>query len=460
MFHRLLPVLILIASVAGASPVAMQITHSGYLLDGDDQSVTNASASMVFRLYDVATPGQAGETLVWQSSVCAVASTNGYYSVDLGGACNGTPALSTAHLPADAVRWLEVTVGALRLLPRIGIAPLPSAVTAAIASGVAIPGGAAPGLALVSDAGGVGSWALLGSAAIADGAITDADIAPGAAIAVTKLSGLGSLATKTTIVDADVAANAAIDSTKISGLGSLAAKSSIVHADVSAGANIASSKISGLGSAATTTGASATAAQGALAAAALPKSGGTLTGAVTFSGSGSWNASGHVGIGTTSPAGILEVRDNSRSHFVGRTIGGYSNTRDALGPDYILLHQAYEGVLLTEHRVMGKITAIRGGPTSWNRKLTAEVHTASPYDQNRGSLISHNEPSRLVTLTSGGVKYLAVNGSARRGRQWHASAVATVASVTPAQALAAKLPVRCSEPAVSSNVPVALVFSS
>ena len=86
------------------------------------------------------------------------------------------------------------------------------------------------------------------------------------AIPTSKITGLGSLATKSaitsaditdgTIVNADIASNAAIAVSKISGLGSLATKSTItsaeitdgtiMNADINANAAIAQSKISGL----------------------------------------------------------------------------------------------------------------------------------------------------------------------------------------------------------------------
>jgi hypothetical protein len=50
----------------------------------------------------------------------------------------------------------------------------------------------------------------------------------------------------------------------------------------------------------------ASAAQGAAADAALPRSGGTVTGAVTFPG-GVWTSGGTVGVGTSSPAATLDV---------------------------------------------------------------------------------------------------------------------------------------------------------
>ncbi|PWG78035.1 hypothetical protein [Pararcticibacter amylolyticus] len=124
-----------------------------------------------------------------------------------------------------------------------------------------------------------------------------------------------------------------------------------------------------------------------------------------YSQSNTFPSTGNVGIGTTSPKGLLHV-SSERDYFVNRTIPGY--TEDSQGVNYILLHKAYNGILLEDHHVIGKITGTRGDPGAWNRKLTIEVNTASAYNTDRGSLMCYNEPTRLVTLTYRGVKYLAV----------------------------------------------------
>ncbi|WP_157986594.1 hypothetical protein [Chitinophaga alhagiae] len=116
--------------------------------------------------------------------------------------------------------------------------------------------------------------------------------------------------------------------------------------------------------------------------------------------------SGNVGIGTATPASKLHVLDNGRNYYVNRGIPG--QTEDAQGANYLLLHKIYTGTLLAEHFVMGKITAIRGGISALNRKWTVEVNTSAAYSQNHGSMISYNEPARLVTLTYSGQAYLAV----------------------------------------------------
>ena len=115
---------------------------------------------------------------------------------------------------------------------------------------------------------------------------------------------------------------------------------------------------------------------------------------------------GNAGIGTLSPAGKLQVTDNNRNYYVNRAITG--QTEDSQGLNYILLHEIYTGTLSIDHYVMGRITGIRGSATSSNRKLTTEVNTASAYNTNRGSIITYNEPARLVTLVYASKSYLAV----------------------------------------------------
>jgi hypothetical protein len=96
-----------------------------------------------------------------------------------------------------------------------------------------------------------------------------------------------------------------------------------------------------------------------------------------------------------------------RQYYTNRAIAG--TTEDTQGVNYLLLHKIYTGTLMDDHYVMGKITAIRGSVTGWNRKWTVEVNTASAYNTNRGSIICYNEPASLVTLTYNAESYLAVS---------------------------------------------------
>lgn len=117
-------------------------------------------------------------------------------------------------------------------------------------------------------------------------------------------------------------------------------------------------------------------------------------------------STGNVGIGTADPASRLHVVDNNRNYYVNRGIPGTSE--ESQGINYLLLHLTYTTTAVAEHFVMGKITAIRGSVSVWNRKWTVEVNTAAAFTSNRGSIISYNEPTRLVTLTYSGNNYLAL----------------------------------------------------
>lgn len=118
-------------------------------------------------------------------------------------------------------------------------------------------------------------------------------------------------------------------------------------------------------------------------------------------------STGNVGIGTTVPKALLQVTANAKDYFVNRSIAG--TTEDSQGINYLLLHKLYtSGSVIDDYFVFGKITAKRGGTNGWNRKFNVDVHTSSAYNTNRGSIISYNEASRLVTLTYAGERYLAL----------------------------------------------------
>jgi hypothetical protein len=113
-----------------------------------------------------------------------------------------------------------------------------------------------------------------------------------------------------------------------------------------------------------------------------------------------------VGIGTTSPTTRLQVLNNSRNYYVNRTLA--TDSEDAQGINYLLLHEIYTGTLSMERHVVGTISAIRGSATASNRRWTVEVSTSTAYNTNTGSLIYYNEPTRLVTLVYNSKTYLAV----------------------------------------------------
>jgi hypothetical protein len=113
-----------------------------------------------------------------------------------------------------------------------------------------------------------------------------------------------------------------------------------------------------------------------------------------------------VGIGVTEPKAKLHVYGGGRHYLIDRDLGQI--TEDSQGSNYILLHKAYSGIMIDDSYVMGTVTAVRGTSAAVNRKVTVEVNTASAYNSNMGSLISYNEPARLVYLTYNGDKYIAV----------------------------------------------------
>lgn len=102
---------------------------------------------------------------------------------------------------------------------------------------------------------------------------------------------------------------------------------------------------------------------------------------------------------------VLVKAQGQRIYLLDTSIIG--NTADLQGVNYILLHKMYLNTLMDDSYVFGKITGIRGGAGAWNRKWTVEVNTSTAYNSTRGSIISYNEASTLVTLMFNGEKYLA-----------------------------------------------------
>lgn len=126
--------LLLATATARAEATPVALTHSGRLLDASDQPVESSALNLKFKLYNVRNPGDATESLVWQSSACNVRISRGIYSVVLGGdACNGTTPLDSSHFPFGAPRFLEVSIEDTPMLPRMSFQAVPNAHTAAMA---------------------------------------------------------------------------------------------------------------------------------------------------------------------------------------------------------------------------------------------------------------------------------------------------------------------------------------
>lgn len=117
-----------------------------------------------------------------------------------------------------------------------------------------------------------------------------------------------------------------------------------------------------------------------------------------------WNPAGADITVPIDRKGHIRIGD-SRYYYANRMIASAATTGSE--KKYLLLHKAYDGTLLADHFVMGRITGYRGGTAAWNRKWTVEINTASAYNTNRGSIVSYNEPSRIVLLTYAGERYVA-----------------------------------------------------
>lgn len=128
----------LIAAMASqaAAGVPLAMTHSGRLLDANDEPVNRANAPLAFALFSDATSTGPGAQ-VWPAggvpASCPTAVSEGYYSVSLGGECG--PVIASELLPT--VAWLEVRLDGVPFSPRLRVAPVPTAVIAQVALSVA-----------------------------------------------------------------------------------------------------------------------------------------------------------------------------------------------------------------------------------------------------------------------------------------------------------------------------------
>lgn len=319
--------LTLSAPTRAATGVPLTLTTNGYLLAEGDLPLTQQDASLGFSVWSDP-DSRLDDSRTWPAtgeSACATAVLNGYYAVVLDGdAASGCGAgLTSEHLPPRQPRYLQVSVNGVRLLPRLRLGTVPTATHAAEADTV---GGESP--ASLHDAAkltgvapatvlGTGSTGLTTLGTVATGAwqatpIADAYVAS-AATWNAKLAGV----TRNGTLLGDGTTGTPLAVNVGAAAGTVAAGDDARFGQWSGGTTglvPATARASlGLGTAATTdASAYATTAQGTKADAALPRAGGTLTGAVTFPGSGIWSASGNVGIGTTSPVGKLDVNGQVR----------------------------------------------------------------------------------------------------------------------------------------------------
>ncbi len=122
----LVPLLMSVTALADPTEKPIVLVHTGYLLDASDTPITTDGQPMTFRIFDQSAP-VANENKLWEGS-CSVSVLHGYYAVTLGGDC-GT-SLLPSMLPTDQARYLEVTVGSTRLLPRLEVGTVPTAAVA------------------------------------------------------------------------------------------------------------------------------------------------------------------------------------------------------------------------------------------------------------------------------------------------------------------------------------------
>jgi hypothetical protein len=119
--------------------------------------------------------------------------------------------------------------------------------------------------------------------------------------------------------------------------------------------------------------------------------------------------SGNVGLGTLLPGAKLDLRaPGQKPYLVNRLIAAGTEAFGDPSDFYVLLHAAYEAPLLNEHYVFGRLSARRGDPGGWNRKVVVDVYSASAYQTNRASTQCHFEFWDVCTCRYRGTRYMAL----------------------------------------------------
>lgn len=150
----------LIAHVRAVAPPNI-ITYQGRLLNANGVPITDASASIIFRLYDASSGG----SCVWSNSsaTCASATartvtlTDGLFSENLGDTAAATPyaAISDSTFGSNASIYLDVNVNGESLTPRKRLVAAPYAVNASTIDGFdSTQAGGTSAAALVLDSNG------------------------------------------------------------------------------------------------------------------------------------------------------------------------------------------------------------------------------------------------------------------------------------------------------------------
>ncbi|MDN3588113.1 hypothetical protein QWY86_15625 [Pedobacter aquatilis] len=92
-------------------------------------------------------------------------------------------------------------------------------------------------------------------------------------------------------------------------------------------------------------------------------------------------------------------------------VSSYNNHWSDYTRNLLLLHECFDGSIITGNFAIGTITALRGSTASWNRLNIAQINTSSAYNGIYGNVISaYNSAGswKLKTCRFQGKKYLAL----------------------------------------------------
>lgn len=114
-----------------------------------------------------------------------------------------------------------------------------------------------------------------------------------------------------------------------------------------------------------------------------------------------------------------QVTDIASGNFKVIDIG--TNSYGSYSKSVILLHEIYNGTLLSKNYAVGDIYAFRGSASSNNRTNVAKVNTSSGYSHTYGSVISVDSDGKwtLKIVVYQGKKYLAVHVPYRADQHNH-----------------------------------------
>lgn len=169
----------LLCTGSGSAQVPQTMGYQGLLTDGAGVVVADASYSVTFKIYDMLTGG----SLLWTEVHATVSTVNGVFNVILG-------SMTPLTIAFDKTLYLEITVGANVLTPRIELTGSPYALNArgivTDASGNVGIGTVSPGTPL----------AIRGNGGINDVGITQNQVGTASTMELTTRDVAGSQATR------------------------------------------------------------------------------------------------------------------------------------------------------------------------------------------------------------------------------------------------------------------------